>query len=59
VGADCGNGLLALYIDGQLIDMVSDLSYTSGRVAVFVWSGEEVGITTDMSFDDFEITELP
>lgn len=59
VGVDCGNGLLALYVDGQLIDLVSDLTYTSGRVAVFVWSGEEVGLTTDMSFDDFEMTELP
>jgi hypothetical protein len=59
VGADCGNGTLALYVNGQLIDSASDSSYTSGRVAVFVWSGEEVGITTDMSFDDFVMTDLP
>jgi len=59
VGADCGNGTLALYVDGQLVDSVSDSAYTSGRVAVFAWSGEEVGITTDVSFDDFVMTELP
>ena len=59
VGMDCGNGTLALYVDGQLIDSVSDSTYTSGRVAVFAWSGEEVGITTDVSFDDFVMTELP
>lgn len=59
VGADCGNGTLALYVDGQLVDSVNDLTYTSGRVAVFAWSGVEVGITTDVTFDDFEMTELP
>jgi hypothetical protein len=59
VGADCGNGRLALYADGQEIASVTDSSYSSGRVAVFAWSGEEVGITTDVSFDDFVMTELP
>ena len=59
VGADCGNGALTLYVDGQLIDSVSDSTYTSGRVAVFAWSGEEVGLNTNVSFDDFEMTELP
>jgi hypothetical protein len=46
-------------VNDQLVDIVSDSSYSSGRVAVFVWSGEEVGITTDVSFDDFLMTELP
>ena len=41
VGADCGNGNLTLYVDGQQIASVSDASYTSGGVAVFTWSGEE------------------
>ncbi len=59
VSADCGNGRLALYVDGQLVDLVSDSTYTSGRVAVFVWSGEDVGLNTNVSFDDFEMTELP
>ena len=59
VGADCGNGRLTLYVDGIEIASVSDSTYASGRVAVFVWSGEEVGLNTNVSFDDFEMTELP
>src|SRR5919108_286704 len=58
VGADCGNGTLTLYVDGQQIASVSDASYTSGGVAIFTWSGEEA-TTTNVSFDDFLMTELP
>jgi hypothetical protein len=58
VGADCGNGTLTLYVEGQQIASVSDSSYTNGGVAVFTWSGEEA-TTTDVSFDDFEMRELP
>jgi len=57
IGADCGNGTLALYVDGQLIASVSDSSYTNGGVAVFTWSGEEAA-STDMSFDDFLMASL-
>ena len=58
VGADCGNGAVTLYVDGQQIVSVSDASYVSGGVALFTWSGEEA-TTTDASFDDFLMTELP
>jgi hypothetical protein len=58
VGADCANGTLTLYVEGQQIDSVSDASYVSGGVAVFTWSGEEA-TTTDVSFDDFLMTQLP
>lgn len=58
VGADCGNGTLTLYVDGQQIDSVSDASYVSGGVALFTWSGE-AETNTDVSFDDFLMTELP
>jgi hypothetical protein len=58
VGADCGNGTLTLYVDGQQIDSISDASYVRGGVAVFTWSGEEAA-TTDVSFDDFLMTQLP
>ena len=59
VGADCSsNGTLTLYVDGQQVASVSDVSYTSGGIAVFAWSGEEA-TTTDVSFDDFLMTELP
>ena len=58
LGADCGNGTLTLYVDGQEIDSVSDSTYTSGSFALFAWSGEEVN-TVNFSFDDFVMTELP
>ncbi len=58
VGADCGNGTLTLYVDGQQIASASDASYTGGGVALFTWSGEEA-TTTNVSFDDFLMTQLP
>jgi hypothetical protein len=57
VGADCGNGTLTLYVDGQQIASVSDSSYTGGGVALFTWSGDDA-TTTNVSFDDFLMTEL-
>src|SRR5215213_7242735 len=58
IGADCGNGTLTLYVDGQQIATASDASYTTGGIAVFTWSGEEA-TSTNVSFDDFLMTELP
>lgn len=56
IGVDCGNnGTLTLYVDGQQIDSVTDTDYTSGGVALFAWSGEEVA-SADVSFDDFIMT---
>ena len=57
VGADCGNGTLALYVDGQVIASVSDSSYTNGGVAMFTWSAEKA-TSTNVSFDDFLMTSL-
>ncbi len=57
VGADCGNGTLTLYVDGQQIASVSDSSYTIGGVAVFTWSGEKPN-SANVSFDDFYMTSL-
>jgi len=57
VGADCGNGTLTLYVDGRQIASVSDSSYTNGGVGLFTWSAEEA-TKTDVSFDDFVMTEL-
>ena len=57
VGADCGNGTLTLYVDGQLIDSVSDETYTDGGVGVFTWSGENVS-NADVTFDDFVVKSL-
>ena len=58
IGADCGNGTLTLYVDGQRIASVSDVSYTKGGIALFTWSAEEA-TQTDISFDDFLMTSLP
>ncbi len=58
LGADCGNGALTLYVDGQRVDSVSDTTYASGGVALFVWSGREA-TNTNVAFDDFVMTALP
>lgn len=58
IGVDCGDNTLALFVDGQLVDSVTDDTYTSGGVALFAWSGEEVS-SANVSFDDFLMTELP
>lgn len=57
VGADCGNGKLTLYVDGQQVASVSDSTYTTGRVGLFVWSGETVSSSV-VTYDDFLIQSL-
>ncbi len=59
VGADCAsNGTLTLYVNGTQIATVNDTTYTSGNVALFVWSGEQES-GANISFDDFQLTSLP
>jgi len=58
VGANCGEGILNLYVDGQVIATALDDTYTNGQVALFAWSDVDA-ITTDVSFDDFMMTKLP
>lgn len=58
LGADCGNGTLTLYVDGQQVASVSDSTYTSGGIALFTWSGQDVA-SANVTFDDFLMTELP
>jgi hypothetical protein len=57
VGLECGNGKLSLYVDGQLIDSVSDGTYTDGSVGLITWSGNDIS-SADVSFDDFVVTSL-
>lgn len=57
VGADCGNGVLTLYVNGQVIDSVSDSTFTSGGVGLFIWSGFEA-TSADVSFDDFIVNSI-
>lgn len=58
IGMDCGDGQLSLYVDGQLIDSVSDDTFTGGTSGLIVWSGDNVS-SADVSFDDFLMTTLP
>lgn len=59
IGADCSSdGTLTLYVDGNEVDSVNDLSYTSGNVGLFAWSDEQTA-GTDVTYDDFLVTELP
>lgn len=57
MGADCGNGTLTLYVDGQQIASVTDSTYVNGGVGVLTWSGEEAA-SGDVTFDDFVMTKL-
>lgn len=60
VGADCANsGTLTLYVNGSQIASAVDATYTSGNVALFVWSGEEQQGGANISFDDFQVSRLP
>lgn len=58
LGADCGKGTLTLYVDGVQIASVADTTYTAGGVGLFVWSAAQAS-RTDISFDDFLLTDIP
>jgi len=57
IGADCGNGNLALYVNGQQIASANDSSYTSGSPGLFAASGDQPS-AVDVTFDDVVITSL-
>lgn len=57
VGLECGNGTLSLYVDGQLIDSVSDNTYNGGSSGLITWSGGTVS-AADVSYDDFVLRSL-
>ena len=52
ISGDCGNGKLTLYVDGKQIASISDNTYGSGHVGLFIWSGEKVS-SADVTFDDY------
>jgi hypothetical protein len=53
LGADCGGGNLALYVDGKQIDTGQDSEYGKGDVGLFVWTGDDAEAT--VHFDDFVV----
>ncbi|HCB01249.1 MAG TPA: hypothetical protein DEP19_02605 [Anaerolineae bacterium] len=57
LGLDCANGSMTLYVNGQVIDSVSDSSYTSGSIGLFAASAEIRNGTT-VIFDNFVVTKL-
>jgi len=57
IGADCGNGSLALYINGQQVATMQDSSYTSGKLGVFAGSNDSPN-SVNVTFDDFVVTSL-
>ena len=57
LGLDCANGSSTLYVNGQVIDTVSDSSYTSGAVGLFAASAE-IPNGASVIFDNFEMTKL-
>lgn len=57
LGLDCKNGSVTLYVNGQVIDSVSDASYISGGVGLFLASQEQANGAAAI-FDNFAITKL-
>ncbi|MFN3491530.1 MAG: serine/threonine protein kinase [Anaerolineales bacterium] len=58
LSADCANGNLKLFVNGQEIASVADTTYTKGKVGVMVSSAANAA-TTDISFDNFLIANVP
>jgi hypothetical protein len=57
LGADCGNGSLALYVNGQQIASAQDATFTTGKVGLFAWTDEQQS-GANVTFDDFVLTAL-
>ncbi len=57
VGADCGSdGHLTLLVDGAQVATVSDTTFSSGQVGLFVRTFEKV--PAEVRFDDLRVTSL-
>jgi hypothetical protein len=56
IGADCGGGTLALYVDGTQIDSVSDSTFTKGDVGLFVNTFDQA--KSEVHFATFAATPL-
>jgi hypothetical protein len=57
LGLDCTNGSMTLYVNGHQIDNVSDSSYTSGSVGLFLASQDQRNGAA-VIFDNFATTKL-
>ncbi|MCC7119011.1 MAG: hypothetical protein IT310_10840 [Anaerolineales bacterium] len=57
LGLDCQNGSMTLYVNGQVIDSVSDSSYTNGSIGLFAAS-DDLATGTTVLFDDFATNKI-
>ena len=57
LGLDCKNGSMTLYVNGQLIDSVSDASYTSGVFGLFAATDDQQN-GAPVIFDDFVSSKI-
>jgi hypothetical protein len=57
LGLDCTNGGMTLYVNGQVIDSVSDSTYPSGVIGLFAASDDE-GSGANVTFDDFVSSKI-
>lgn len=57
LGLDCNNGSMTLYVNGQVIETVSDSTYTSGSIGLFLASQEERNGASAI-FDNFAVTKI-
>lgn len=56
IRADCGNGTLALYVDNTQLASVSDSTFTSGNIGLFVQTFADAN--AEIHFDDVVVTDL-
>lgn len=57
LGMDCRSDGMTLYVNGQLIDSVSDSTYTSGVIGLFAATDDQAS-GADVVFDDFSSSKL-
>jgi hypothetical protein len=56
LGADCGNGRLALYVNGTEIASVDDDTFGQGNIGLFTWTFDQT--PAEVHFDDVVVTQL-
>lgn len=57
LGLDCGANSMTLYVNGEMVDSVSDSTYVEGQVGLFVANDTNPN-GGDVIFDNFVMTKL-
>ena len=60
LGADCANGTLTLYVNGDEVGSAEDDTFTRGDVGLIAatFSGTDSSASAEVTFDSFEVTQL-